>query len=170
MDSKPTTLPGTSGLKRIQDGDEAASSEEHAAYRKAVGKLQWEIPIRPDVAYSVKELARALAHPLKEDLIKLKTLLRYMKSTSDYRFVLQPDVKLSGTSDQNMDLDVFVDSDWAGCPNTRKSTSGFLILFLGCPIAFGSRTQQTPALSSACLLYTSPSPRDRQKSRMPSSA
>ena len=26
------------------------------------------------------------------------------------------------------------------------------------------------ALDSACLLYTSPSPRDRQKSRMPSSA
>ena len=30
-----------------------------------------------------------------------------------------------------------------------------------------SSTSQTP---SACLLYTSPSPRDRQKSRMPSSA
>ena len=27
-----------------------------------------------------------------------------------------------------------------------------------------------PFLSSICLLYTSPSPRDRQKSRMPSSA
>ena len=29
---------------------------------------------------------------------------------------------------------------------------------------------QTEALSADCLLYTSPSPRDRQKSRMPSSA
>ena len=28
----------------------------------------------------------------------------------------------------------------------------------------------TSGVSSACLLYTSPSPRDRQKSRMPSSA
>ena len=27
-----------------------------------------------------------------------------------------------------------------------------------------------PALANHCLLYTSPSPRDRQKSRMPSSA
>ena len=88
--AKPTTLPGTSGLKRIQDGDEPASSEEHAAYRKAAGKLQWEVPIRPDVACSVKELARTLAHPLKEDLIKLKTLPKYMKSTPDYRFVIQP--------------------------------------------------------------------------------
>ena len=29
---------------------------------------------------------------------------------------------------------------------------------------------ETPAPKSSCLLYTSPSPRDRQKSRMPSSA
>ena len=29
---------------------------------------------------------------------------------------------------------------------------------------------QTPQAAQRCLLYTSPSPRDRQKSRMPSSA
>ena len=33
-----------------------------------------------------------------------------------------------------------------------------------------SNLSQTGALSIGCLLYTSPSPRDRQKSRMPSSA
>ena len=30
--------------------------------------------------------------------------------------------------------------------------------------------KQAPTTSLGCLLYTSPSPRDRQKSRMPSSA
>ena len=34
----------------------------------------------------------------------------------------------------------------------------------------GGHTDDTPRPSAACLLYTSPSPRDRQKSRMPSSA
>ena len=33
-----------------------------------------------------------------------------------------------------------------------------------------SRTAMLAPLPPACLLYTSPSPRDRQKSRMPSSA
>ena len=33
-----------------------------------------------------------------------------------------------------------------------------------------SRADATQAVVGACLLYTSPSPRDRQKSRMPSSA
>ena len=32
------------------------------------------------------------------------------------------------------------------------------------------RLNGLPGLGSPCLLYTSPSPRDRQKSRMPSSA
>ena len=35
---------------------------------------------------------------------------------------------------------------------------------------FASWLDMTPAHSDICLLYTSPSPRDRQKSRMPSSA
>ena len=34
----------------------------------------------------------------------------------------------------------------------------------------GQGLQFTNAYSTSCLLYTSPSPRDRQKSRMPSSA
>ena len=41
-------------------------------------------------------------------------------------------------------------------------------------ILFGMRTyeeeKQTAQTHPTCLLYTSPSPRDRQKSRMPSSA
>jgi hypothetical protein len=36
--------------------------------------------------------------------------------------------------------------------------------------AFDEISERIVDLSKACLLYTSPSPRDRQKSRMPSSA
>ena len=35
---------------------------------------------------------------------------------------------------------------------------------------FGPAYKGIPLVSTTCLLYTSPSPRDRQKSRMPSSA
>ena len=37
-------------------------------------------------------------------------------------------------------------------------------------VTVGSVTQTRIPINSTCLLYTSPSPRDRQKSRMPSSA
>ena len=37
-------------------------------------------------------------------------------------------------------------------------------------IGVGKSNEVPEAINKACLLYTSPSPRDRQKSRMPSSA
>jgi hypothetical protein len=47
------------------------------------------------------------------------------------------------------DLNVYVDSDWAGCSATSRSTTGFVITLLGTTINYGSRTQATIALSSA---------------------
>jgi len=55
-------------------------------------------------------------------------------------------VKLTQTTH---DLNIYVDSDWAGCVETRKSTTGFSITFLGATISYASRTQATIALSSA---------------------
>jgi molecular chaperone DnaK len=37
-------------------------------------------------------------------------------------------------------------------------------------VVMGGKDYSPPEISAICLLYTSPSPRDRQKSRMPSSA
>ena len=42
----------------------------------------------------------------------------------------------------------YVDSDWAGDPDTRRSTSGIATYFLGVNLQSHSRTQQTIALSS----------------------
>ena len=46
-------------------------------------------------------------------------------------------------------LVVMTDSDWAGCPRTRKSTSGGVVLRGGHLIKHWSGTQSTAALSSA---------------------
>ena len=59
---------------------------------------------------------------------------------------------------------------------TYLSNVQFQAFLLSCsglvaaPDGQGSRTSEASAVNSSCLLYTSPSPRDRQKSRMPSSA
>ena len=47
-----------------------------------------------------------------------------------------------------MSIYVYVDSDWAGCPDTRRSTSGVSLFVLGANLVPHSRTQQTVALSS----------------------
>ena len=144
---KAATAPGTSALKTpTADHDQQLSEEEHKAFRRAVGKLQWMTYTRPDICYATKELARALQQPTSADQQKLKHLLRYIKGTTRYKQVIRPTVKLTQTT---YDLNIYVDSDWAGCAETRKSTTGFSITFLGATITYGSRTQATIALSSA---------------------
>ena len=54
-----------------------------------------------------------------------------------------------------MDIRCSVDSDWAGCNKTRKSTSGSIVQVLGSTVVHSSRTQATVALSSGeAELYT----------------
>ena len=45
-------------------------------------------------------------------------------------------------------MEVFVDSDWAGCPSTRKSTSGGFLVLGKHIVKTWSSTQATRALSS----------------------
>ena len=80
---------------------------------------------------------------------RVKHLLRYLHGTKHYKFTIEPTTTLRANTNNILDLDVHVDADWAGCPTTRKSTSGFNNIFLGTTVAFGSRTQATMALSSA---------------------
>ena len=54
--------PGTS-TPRPDDSVELLSSDGHSKYRRTVGKLQWQSPIRPDISYATKELARHLTAP-----------------------------------------------------------------------------------------------------------
>jgi hypothetical protein len=58
--------------------------------------------------------------PREPHLTALKRILRYLRGSLDYDLLLRP----SSTSD------LVVYTDWAGCPDTRRSTSGYAV-FLG---------------------------------------
>ena len=42
-----------------------------------------------------------------------------------------------------------MDSDWAGCPDSRRSTSGYVLVLNGAAVAWKSKRQSVVALSSA---------------------
>ena len=138
---------GSSSLKRIEDADVALDAKAHSLFRTAVGKLLWLAFVRPDCSYAVKELSRDVKGPTIESLAKLKHLLRYLAGTKGYVLRIKPTHMLSDWT-SSMDIVCYVDSDWAGCSKTRKSTSGSIAQVLGCDVIHTSRTQATVALSS----------------------
>ena len=145
--AKAATTTGTSTTKRINDGDTPLDDDEHKLFRRSTGKLLWLALLRSDIQYATKELSRALTAPTLEDMAKLKHLLRYLIGTKNYGLTIRPTLQLA-TTNTTLDLEVYCDSDWAGCHKTRKSTSGVVVSLLGTTIYTCSRTQATVALSS----------------------
>jgi len=96
---------------------------------------------RVDVQYSAKELCRMMSRPTKMSFRKLKHLARYLVGVPEVEiyFVHQKDTK---------ELVCYVDSDWAGCTRTRKSTSGGVVTLGAHCVKTWSSTQSVIALSS----------------------
>ena len=79
---------------------------------------------RPELLYPVKELMRKMSCATDEDLSKLKRVVRFIRTLP--RLVARyPWGALS------KDIEVYTDSDHAGCALTRKSTVGGAILWGG---------------------------------------
>ena len=96
---------------------------------------------RVDIQFAAKELCRSMAAPSEMSFGKLKHLARYL--------VLYPCSEIFYVNQRKSDiLETCVDSDWAGCVGTRKSTSGGFVILGKHLIKSWSTTQSTIALSS----------------------
>ncbi|CAE8734515.1 unnamed protein product [Polarella glacialis] len=112
-------------------------------YRSAVGVLQWLALVRPDLQYTSKELARGLCRPTTKDWARLRHAVRYCIGTADVVLNLEFD------KDLPCEITVYCDSNFAGDVDTRKSTTGYLLLVQGLLLTSASKTQSVIALSSA---------------------
>jgi hypothetical protein len=72
--------------------------------------------------------------PQEPHLTAMKRILRYLQGTPDYSLLLR--------RSSSSDLVVYTDADWAGCSDTRRSTSGYAV-FLGDNLVFWSAKRHT---------------------------
>ena len=127
-DAKAGVLPGRKlDLNTIGNMD-LLSNKEKEIYASCVGASIYLSQDRADLKFAVKELARRL-HALKRcDVQNLKVFARYRAGTKNYGHVS----KLADGLDpcDPLPLHAYTDSDWAGCEETRKSSSGELTFFV----------------------------------------
>ena len=137
----------------VKDQPSTIDSTRQTLYREMVGCGMWiAVTTRPDIAYAVQECARHVSNPGEIHLKALKRIFRYLKHTSDLGLHYHP------PEDGLINvLHGATDSDWAGCPDTRRSTTGNALKLNGAAIAWRSKRQSIVALSVAEAEYVSTS-------------
>lgn len=123
-------------------------------YQKLIGSLMYlAVLTRPDIAYSVSYLSQFNNCYNSEHYNYAKRILRYLQLTKTYCLRY---------SNNNSDLQGFVDSDWASDAVDRKSYTGFCFVMSGSAVSWQSRKQKTVSLSSTESEYTALSEASRE--------
>lgn len=141
------------GHKLLKDSGSPLSSSDATYFRSLVGCLQYLTFTRPDIAYSVNSICQFLQSPTEDHLIAAKRILRYVKGTMNLGLFYSKNTSLADVL--QTDIQAFCDADWAGDPNDRKSTTGFVVLVNNAPISWCSKKQHAVSRSSTEAEYRS---------------
>lgn len=117
------------------------------SYRRLVGRLIYLSVTRPELSYSVHVLAQFVQQPREEHWAAALRVVRYLKRNPGQGIMLR--------SDCDLQLSAWCDSDWASCPLTRRSLTGWFILLGNSPISWKTKKQHTVSRSSAEAEYRS---------------
>ncbi|XP_039855232.1 uncharacterized mitochondrial protein AtMg00810-like [Panicum virgatum] len=139
---KPCTTPVDINPKLPADGPPVQNPSD---YHSLAGALQWLTFTCPDLTYAVQQVCLFMHDPREPHLAALKRILRYVRGTLHMGLLLQPS--------WGSDLTVYSDADWAGCPDTRCSTSGYAVFLGDNLVSWSSNWQNTVSRSSAEAKY-----------------
>lgn len=140
---KPCTTPVDMKSKLKDDAGQPVANPTE--YRSLAGALQYLTFSRPDIAYAVQQICLFMHDPRELHLQALRRILRYIQGTKTKGLQL--------LRHQKMNLTAYSDADWAGCPSTRRSTSGFCVFLGDNLLSWSAKRQPTVSRSSAEAEY-----------------
>ena len=114
-------------------------------YRRVVGSLVYLTVTRPDIAHAVQLVSQFVSDPRRLHLTALHRIIRYLRSTSD--------LGLPYYKSALPQLQAYSDADYGGCPDTRRSTTGYCSFLGSSLLSWKSKKQPTVSKSSTEAEY-----------------
>lgn len=150
--AKPSSTPIDSNQKLTSvDYDAHTGSTgddplpEVTAYQRLIGRLLYLTITRPDISFAVQSLSQFMQAPKRSHWDAAILVVQYLKQ--------EPGMGILMSSANPDSLTCFCDADWASCPNTQRSVTGFLVKFGASLISWKSKKQHTVSCSSAEAEY-----------------
>ncbi|XP_061356376.1 uncharacterized mitochondrial protein AtMg00810-like [Gastrolobium bilobum] len=116
-----------------------------SSYRRLIGRLLYLTTTRPDISFAVQQLSQFVSHPSNVHLAAAHRILCYIKGS--------PSTGLFFSSSGALHVRSFADADWACCPDTRCSITGFCVFVGSSLISWKSKKQSTVSRSSSEAEY-----------------
>ncbi|KAK2972307.1 hypothetical protein RJ640_014365 [Escallonia rubra] len=137
--AKPCNTPMNPSVHLTKDDDDRLDDPEK--YRRLVGKLNYLIVTRPDIAYAVSTVSQFMSEPTVKHWAALEQILCYLKGA--------PGLGLLYSNHGHSYIECFSDADWAGSKLDRKSTTGYCVFVGGNLVSWKSKKQSVVSRSSA---------------------
>lgn len=141
---KPIVVPIDTHLSVAKTGYEATNAFR-IQYQSAVGFLMYAmLGTRPDISFPVSIVSCYSSNLDPGYWQAVKRIFRYLRSTINLRLTYRGNLQ---------SLTGYIDADWAGNRDTRRSTSGFVFNVRSGAISWSSKRQPTVALSTCEAEY-----------------
>jgi hypothetical protein len=141
LGAKPVEFP----MEECRLSDKGELLKNPCAYQRLVGRLIYLTITKPDITYSVHILSRFMHEPRQPHMATAFQVVHYLKSAPGQGLLLH--------SNNPLHLKAFCDSDWAGCPITRRSTTRYCVFLGNSLISWRTKRQKTVSLSSVEAEY-----------------
>ena len=97
---------------------------ERIPYASVVGSLMYaQTCTRPDISFAVGMLGKYQSNPRMDHWKAAKKVMRYLRGTKDYMLTFK--------RSDNLKVIGYTNSGFVGCVDSRKSTFGYVICWLG---------------------------------------